>query len=385
MLLWTTHVTEQHLPLLAGDQGGGLRRRRGADLRGRRRSTTRWLRRQARRRGAGGDRGRGDADAARNPISRRPPSGAEAGAAHLDWLSTAPTALGAEVLCGPFHQPLGDFSGRGPTEDELGAAGRGAPGDGRPRAGADAGGRAAEPVRVLRAEHHRPGGGARRARWAGRTSATSTTPSTPTSRSATRWALIGDTIAAIRHIHISENHRGTPGTGHIDHAAAIRAARDAGYDGWFTVEAFGQALPDLAAATRVWRPLFDERGRGGDGRRAGDPRRLGELTRGGETMSDDETRPHPAGHGRRRQGRLHRRGAPHRRAHRRRVRAGRRAPSARRRRRRAPRARRSGSPRTAPTTTSPPWPSARRGGRTASRRWRSSRRTTCTPRWRASS
>jgi len=29
-----------------------------------------------------------------------------------------------------------------------------------------------------------------------------------------------------------------------------------GYDGWFTVEAFGQALPDLAAATRVWRPLF---------------------------------------------------------------------------------------------------------------------------------
>ena len=34
-------------------------------------------------------------------------------------------------------------------------------------------------------------------------------------------------------------------------------ARDAGYDGWFTVEAFGQALPALAAATRIWRPLFD--------------------------------------------------------------------------------------------------------------------------------
>ncbi len=45
--------------------------------------------------------------------------------------------------------------------------------------------------------------------------------------------------------------------GHIDHAAAIRAARDAGYDGWFTVEAFGQALPDLAAATKIWRPLFE--------------------------------------------------------------------------------------------------------------------------------
>ena len=64
-------------------------------------------------------------------------------------------------------------------------------------------------------------------------------------------------LGAIRHIHISENHRGAPGSGHIDHAAAIRAARDAGYDGWFTVEAFGQALPDLAAATKIWRPLFE--------------------------------------------------------------------------------------------------------------------------------
>ena len=94
-------------------------------------------------------------------------------------------------------------------------------------------------------------------RWTGRTSAISTTRSTPTSRSATRSAVIGATIDAISYIHISENDRGTPGKGHIDHAAAIRAAKAAGYDGWFTIEAFGQALPDLAAATRVWRPLFD--------------------------------------------------------------------------------------------------------------------------------
>ena len=70
-------------------------------------------------------------------------------------------------------------------------------------------------------------------------------------------AVIGETIGAIRHVHISENDRGTPGRGHIDHAAAIRALKAAGYDGWLTIEAFGQALPDLAAATRVWRPLFD--------------------------------------------------------------------------------------------------------------------------------
>src|SRR4029078_11099702 len=66
-----------------------------------------------------------------------------------------------------------------------------------------------------------------------------------------------DTFGAIRHIHISENHRGAPGSGHIDHAATIRAARDGGYGGGVTGEAFGQALPDLAAATKIWRPLFE--------------------------------------------------------------------------------------------------------------------------------
>ena len=34
------------------------------------------------------------------------------------------------------------------------------------------------------------------------------------------------------------------------------ALKRAGYDGWMTVEAFGSPLPGLAAATKVWRPLF---------------------------------------------------------------------------------------------------------------------------------
>ena len=67
---------------------------------------------------------------------------------------------------------------------------------------------------------------------------------------------IAETIGQIAHVHISENNRGAPGAGHIDLAGAIRALKAAGYDEWMTVEAFGQALPDLAAATKVWRPLF---------------------------------------------------------------------------------------------------------------------------------
>ena len=29
------------------------------------------------------------------------------------------------------------------------------------------------------------------------------------------------------------------------------------YNGWLSIEAFGRTLPDLAAATRVWRDFFN--------------------------------------------------------------------------------------------------------------------------------
>jgi len=61
----------------------------------------------------------------------------------------------------------------------------------------------------------------------------------------------------IAHVHVSENDRGVPGTGSVAWDAAFGALGDVGYDGWLTVEAFGNFLPNLAAATKIWRPLFD--------------------------------------------------------------------------------------------------------------------------------
>jgi D-psicose/D-tagatose/L-ribulose 3-epimerase len=58
------------------------------------------------------------------------------------------------------------------------------------------------------------------------------------------------------HVHISENDRSTPGEGQVNWDASFEALRRAGYDGWFVIEAFGLALPDLAAATRIWRKMF---------------------------------------------------------------------------------------------------------------------------------
>lgn len=58
------------------------------------------------------------------------------------------------------------------------------------------------------------------------------------------------------HVHISENDRSTPGEGHVDFDTTFKALKSVGYDGWFVVEAFGLALPDLAAATKIWRRMF---------------------------------------------------------------------------------------------------------------------------------
>ena len=63
-------------------------------------------------------------------------------------------------------------------------------------------------------------------------------------------------VGALSHIHISENDRGTPGKGHAKIRETIVAAKALSYDGWLTIEAFGRAVPELAAATRVWRDFF---------------------------------------------------------------------------------------------------------------------------------
>ena len=60
----------------------------------------------------------------------------------------------------------------------------------------------------------------------------------------------------LAHVHISENDRGTPGRGHAKIREAIAVLREVDYQGWLTIEAFGRALPALAAATRVWRDFF---------------------------------------------------------------------------------------------------------------------------------
>lgn len=69
------------------------------------------------------------------------------------------------------------------------------------------------------------------------------------------------TIAPVLcHVHLSENDRGTPGTGHVNFREALTTLREIGYDGWMMVEAFSRADPGFANAINVWReynPAWD--------------------------------------------------------------------------------------------------------------------------------
>jgi D-psicose/D-tagatose/L-ribulose 3-epimerase len=254
MLLWSTHVTEQHLPLFADIKAAGYD---GVEVPtfGGDPTHYAWLRGKLDEEGllataVGLMPGEAYSLISDDPAARR------AGAAHLDWLLECADALGAEVLCGPFHQALGVFTGRGPTEEELERLVE------AHQIMADKAPELTLAIEMLNrfecymltsnaqaAEHvakvARPNFGCLYDEFHSNIEERDPVGS------------LTATFDAIKHIHITENHRGAPGTGHIDHAATIRAARDAGYDGWFTVEAFGQALPDLAAATKIWRPLFE--------------------------------------------------------------------------------------------------------------------------------
>lgn len=192
----------------------------------------------------------------KNAIS---PDAAERRAAldHIKWIADCTAALGGKLAVGPFHQPLGEFSGRGPTADEKAWAI-----ETHKQAAQYAGklgvGLAVEPLNRFECYF---------LNTAAQASELVRAVDEPNygylydtfhfnieERSITD--VISSTALEIAHVHISENNRGTPGAGHIDFQAVFDALRRSGYDGWLTVEAFGSALPDLAAATKIWRPLF---------------------------------------------------------------------------------------------------------------------------------
>jgi D-psicose/D-tagatose/L-ribulose 3-epimerase len=255
LLLWTTHVTEEHFPLFAelkragydgveipvfeGDPAHFARVGRIVRDEGLRCTAVTVLPDEA------------HSAVSADPVSRR------GAMERLHWAVDCLHAAGGEVLSGPFHQPLGVFTGEPPTDQERErlaevhvmvadyAAGTGVRLSVEPlnrfecyvlNTVADA--------RELVARVYRTGYG-----LLYDTFHANIEEKDPV-------GVIAPNLDAINHVHLSENDRGTPGKGHVPFLATLREFKRAGYEGWFVIEAFGRALPDLAAATRVWRDFF---------------------------------------------------------------------------------------------------------------------------------
>jgi D-psicose/D-tagatose/L-ribulose 3-epimerase len=70
-------------------------------------------------------------------------------------------------------------------------------------------------------------------------------------------AALRDCADVLVHVHVSENDRSTPGAGQVEWDETFAGLDEIGYDGWVVIEAFGDALPELAGATKIWRRMFE--------------------------------------------------------------------------------------------------------------------------------
>ena len=176
---------------------------------------------------------------------------------YLKWAMDCSHALGSEILGGPYHQPLGVFSGEPPTQKEKENAAK------VHQQAADYAQNlnlklSIEPLNRFEcyflniaqdASDYVDMVGKKNFGYLYDTFHANIEEKDPV-------GVIGKTVKNINHIHISENDRGTPGKGNVPWKDTFEAIKNTDYDGWLTIEAFGRALPDLAAATRVWRDFF---------------------------------------------------------------------------------------------------------------------------------
>ena len=195
-------------------------------------------------------------DEDRSPISNNEKSRANA-LEYMKWAIDCSAALGSEILGGPYHQPLGIFSGEPPSQKEKEYAAK-VHQDAADYAKQVSIKLSIEPLNRFECYFLNIGQDASdyvdlvdrdNFGYLYDTFHANIEEKDPV-------GIINKTIKNINHIHISENDRGTPGKGNVPWAETFEAIKNSGYDGWLTIEAFGRALPDLAAATRVWRDFF---------------------------------------------------------------------------------------------------------------------------------
>ncbi|MFM2096160.1 MAG: hypothetical protein RIS70_3284 [Planctomycetota bacterium] len=167
-------------------------------------------------------------------------------------------AVGATTLVGPYHSALGAFSGKGPTVDEWHW------GIESMRQVAEHAGKVHVTLGVEalnRFETYLLNTHADSAKFVREVNHPNCRMMYDTFHANIEEKSINHAIHAcadvLCHVHISENDRSTPGKGNVRWCENFDALRQINYQGWLMVEAFGLALPELAAATKIWRRMFE--------------------------------------------------------------------------------------------------------------------------------
>lgn len=251
MLLWTNHVTEEHYPIIdtlreTGYDGIELYMGEG-DL-----THYKKLGGHLSELGLGVTVVTGLAP--HENISSEDPKLSQAGLDRLKWAIDNAQALKADIICGPLHSPFAFFSRQPPTQDER-------------KRSADMLRKAAEyaaeanimlcPEALNRFECYlyntmadlkalveavdHPNLGAMY----------DTHHSNIEEKS--QSGAIKTIAPYLKHVHISENDRGTPGSGQVLWSQVFSTLKEIGYDGWLTIEAFSTIIPEFANAINVWR------------------------------------------------------------------------------------------------------------------------------------
>jgi len=177
----------------------------------------------------------------------------------LKWRIDMAAEMGAEVIAGPYHSAFAHFSGKAPTEDErkwsaevLAKAAEYAAGTGvilTPEAlnrfecylfnTLESISKLLREVdhpnlRMIYDTHHAH------------------------IEEKSQGVGINKYADLIAHVHISENDRGTPGTGQVQWREVFQKLQAIGYDKWLTIEAFSRHNEEFANGINVWRNYQDD-------------------------------------------------------------------------------------------------------------------------------
>ncbi|MBN8820478.1 MULTISPECIES: sugar phosphate isomerase/epimerase [unclassified Spirosoma] len=173
---------------------------------------------------------------------------------HLKGVVDRAHAMGASVICGPFHSAFATFTRREPQPEEYDRSADvlHTVGDYARQAGI-----VLTPEALNRFECYLCNTMEQLAELVRRTDHPNVRAMFDTHHANMEEKRFPDAIRTIApylaHVHISENDRGTPGDGHIPWDDTFRTLAETNYQGWMTIEAFTRNDIDFANSINVWR------------------------------------------------------------------------------------------------------------------------------------